>query len=432
MGIHTLGGTILSHFFEQLFLHLFIMLFIPFIHSLTKRDEEDSHYQLLFFGAILISLLLTMFFPVKIGENTIFDMKFIPIFITFFYLDKKLSLALMAAICIYKWAVNDPNILFVILNYTIISILFFFLGKFYHSISLKRKITIAFVIYLLISITKLINLLGQNETSQSIYVLIFTLVSFIALSLVLYLLEMNQYHLMMRKKLQQADKLNAISQLAASVAHEIRNPMTTIRGFMQILKDEKNLTKNQNMYVSLSLEELERTQQIIDDFLSLARPHKQEYETIVISNSLRDVIEFLRPYSMISAVDFNVHIQEDMKIMGDLNEFKQLIINIVKNAIEAMPNGGMLEIKSYEAHGETIIKIKDEGIGISKQQLKLLGQPYYSTKTKGTGLGLMISLDILKRMNGKMKIDSKVGNGTCFTLSFPSVSNTIKKTSLGS
>ncbi|HYK73029.1 MAG TPA: ATP-binding protein, partial [Pseudoneobacillus sp.] len=354
------------------------------------------------------------------------------IFIAFIYLDKKMGFSLMVAICLFRLVANDPNIYFIILNYTIISIILFFVRKIYHSISLIRKITLAFIIYLLISITRLISLLGQNETSQSIYVLIFTFVSFSALSLVIYLLEMNQYHLSMRKKLQQADKINAISQLAASVAHEIRNPMTTIRGFMQILKDEKNLTKSQNMYVSLSLEELERTQQIIDDFLSLARPYKQEYEIIGISNSLRDVIEFLRPYSMISGVDFHVQIQEDLKIMGDMNEFKQLIINLVKNGIEAMPEGGMLEIKSYEVHGETIIKIKDGGIGISQQQLKLLGQPYYSTKTKGTGLGLLISLDILKRMNGKLKIDSKVGKGSCFTLSFPSISKSKNKTSLSS
>lgn len=403
------------------------MLFIPFIHRLTKIDEDDRQYQIAFLGSVLISFILTILFPVEIGENIVFDMKFIPIFIAFFYLNRKISLFLMVALCIFKLIANDPNIHFVVLNYTIISIIFFFIGKVYQSISLKRKITIAFGIYLLISITRIISLLSLDKINQSAYVLIFTLVSFCALSLVIYLLELNENYLMIRKKLQQADKLNAISQLAASVAHEIRNPMTTIRGFMQILKDEKNLTENQNMYVTLSLDELERTQQIIDDFLSLARPHKQEYETIFISNSLRDVIEFLRPYSMISAVDFNVHIQDGMQIMGDPNEFKQLIINIIKNGIEAMPEGGMLEIKSYEVNGEIVIKIKDEGIGISKEQIKLIGQPYYSTKTKGTGLGLMISLDILKRMNGKLKIESKVKNGTCFTLLFPSVSKIAEK-----
>jgi two-component system, sporulation sensor kinase B len=395
------------------------MLFIPFIHSFLKRDDKRCNSDLLFFGALFISLILTMIFPLKIANFYYVDMKFIPIFIAFFYLEKKFGIVLILTICLFKWITGVPQIHLVVLNYVIIGIFLFYIGKMYPLISLRRKIVIAFISYFLISITRYIHLVELKLTSQSLLTFFFVLVSFGVLGLVIYLLELNQYHLTMRQKLQHADKLNAISQLAASVAHEIRNPMTSIRGFMQLLKDEINLTKSQNMYVTLSLEELNRTQQIIDDFLSLARPHKQEYDTIPVSNSLQDVIEFLRPYSMISGVDFNVHIQDEIKILGDINEFKQLIINVMKNGIEAMPEGGMLEIKSYNTHNETIIKIKDEGIGISKDQLDLIGQPYYSTKTKGTGLGLMISLDILKRMNGKIKIDSKEGKGSCFTLSFP-------------
>ncbi|MFD2443948.1 ATP-binding protein [Bacillus sp. CGMCC 1.16607] len=411
----------MSYNIEQLFLHIFIMLFIPFVHSFIKRDEKESYSDLIFTAALLLSLILTMLFPVKVDDNLLFDMKFIPIFISFFYLNKKLGITMIIIVCLFKLISNGHDSQILILNYTIMSILFFLFEKNYHSYSLLRKSTIALLMYFLMSTTRFISLIGLKQTSQSFFLFTFMFISFGVLTLVIYLLEMNQYHITMRKKLQYADKLNAISQLAASVAHEIRNPMTTIRGFMQLLKDEKNLTKSQNMYVSLSLDELDRTQQIIDDFLSLSRPNKQENETIIVSNSLRDVLEFLRPYSMISGVDFNVQIQEELRIHGDLNEFKQLIINIVKNGIESMPEGGMLEIQSYSTLNETIIKIKDEGLGISKEQLNQIGQPYYSTKTKGTGLGLMISLDILKRMNGKIKIDSKVGNGTCFTLSFPEV-----------
>lgn len=106
-------------------------------------------------------------------------------------------------------------------------------------------------------------------------------------------------------------------------------------------------------------------------------------------------------------------------MIGNRNELKQLLINIMKNGIESMPNGGILKVTAQNMSGNAIITIQDEGNGISKQQLKKLGQPYYSTKTKGTGLGLLICFDIIKRMNGEYKIKSTQRVGTTFEIVFP-------------
>lgn len=409
----------LNHFIEQLFLHLFLMLLIPLVHSFLKRDERSRKIELFFLGTIIFSLFLTMLCPVTLSYELRFDFKFVPIFIAFYHINRKIGISLVVMMLLFKWITSDPMFYFLTINFTILSIILLFSHRIYQNSSVQRKISIAFVFYLIISTTNFIWMYQIEQTSEWNYLIIFTVSSFIILSTVIYLIEMNHFHYSMRQKLQSADKLNAISQLAASVAHEIRNPMTTIKGFMQILKDENNLTESQKMYVSLSLEELNRTQHIIDDFLSLARPQKQENETILVSKTLYDVIEFLRPYSMINGVNYHLHIKEDLRITGDTNEFKQLVINIMKNAIEAMPEGGMLEIRAYTSSEETTIEIKDEGIGISKEQLNQLGQPYYSTKSKGTGLGLLISFDIIKRMGGKVNIESKENVGTTFTLSFP-------------
>jgi two-component system sporulation sensor kinase B len=221
------------------------------------------------------------------------------------------------------------------------------------------------------------------------------------------------------ERLQQAEKLNSISQLAASVAHEIRNPMTTIRGFMQLLKEAKNLTTDQNMFVTVSIEELDRTQMIINDFLSLARPNSTENQLINISILLQEIADFMRPFAMISGTEIFTEIDENVTIKGSSHEFKQLIINLLKNGIEAMPQGGNLHVIATLKDHANLIVIKDEGTGLSKSQIKQLGQPYYSTKSKGTGLGLMISFDIIKRMQGKVHIDSQEQVGTVFSLSFP-------------
>jgi two-component system, sporulation sensor kinase B len=230
---------------------------------------------------------------------------------------------------------------------------------------------------------------------------------------------MNDRQIVMMEQLQYTDKLNAISQLAASVAHEIRNPMTTIKGVLQLFKEEKNLTSGQQSFVNISLNELGRTQTIIDDFLTLAKPASAEYETIDVSRQLPETIEFMRPFSIYSDVTISFEIEPGLNINGNVNEFKQLIINVVKNGIEAMPTGGHLQITAIKYRGTIQISIRDKGVGLSQKQIKQLGQPYYSTKTKGTGLGLMISFDILKKMNGKYKITSKVNEGTNILLQFP-------------
>jgi two-component system sporulation sensor kinase B len=219
--------------------------------------------------------------------------------------------------------------------------------------------------------------------------------------------------------LKSADKLNAISQLAASVAHEIRNPMTTVRGFLQMLKDDQNLTSDQSTFISVSLEELDRTNHIINDFLSLARPDISVSGKVLLPATLFEVADFMRPYALMAKVEIKTKISDGIFINGNRNELKQLFINLIKNSIEAMPDGGILEVSAFEKGSTAYIQIKDEGIGLSQKQLSMLGQPYYSTKTKGTGLGLMISFDIIKRMKGEYIIDSLENDGTTFTIIFP-------------
>ncbi len=176
------------------------------------------------------------------------------------------------------------------------------------------------------------------------------------------------------------------------------------------------------MYISISLTELDRTHHIINDFLSLSRPGNIHTEIFSVSTSLIEIADFMRPYSAYSNVEIIVHIDENLTMIGNQNEFKQLILNFLKNGIESMDQkGGKLHLISFLKDNMIIIKIKDEGCGLTHEQLKQLGQPYYSTKTKGTGLGLMISFDIIKRMHGKHEVSSKSDEGTCFILQFPYV-----------
>ncbi|WP_251553725.1 ATP-binding protein [Neobacillus muris] len=409
----------MADFIKDLILHFFIMMLIPLTYILLSRQKKELNFQIIFESVLLITLYLTMFFPVYIGNGAEFDLKFIPIFISLIYGGPLLGFIAILALLIMELSVHGAQGFIMLINYTIIMLPLLLVRKWYLRTSMQKKMAVAFCCYLAITITRFIFLINIERNDLFVYLLLFSIVSFLSLGFTIYLIETNDRQLYMIQQLQNAEKLNSISQLAASVAHEIRNPMTTIRGFMQLLKDEENLTANQQLFVKISLEELNRTQAIIDDFLSLARPNKNECQLINISLLLKEAIEFMKPYGTISGVQISAKVTDDLYINGYQHEFKQLMINLMKNGIEAMPNGGELSVIACSDPKSHVVMIKDEGIGISETQLKQLGQPYYSTKTRGTGLGLLISYNIAKRMQGKIIIDSKVNVGTVFTLTFP-------------
>jgi two-component system, sporulation sensor kinase B len=367
---------------------------------------------------ILTSLILTMSFPVQIGDGHSYDFKIIPIFVAFLYAGPLAGISCIGILLLFN-LMDGGQFFLLAINYAILGTLLYFGARAFQTYTLKKKLCLIYFFYSLVSLTRLIIFAKNGQGTDFIQFVLFTIVSYAALTIVIYLVERNIYQFAMLQQLQNADKLNAISQLAASVAHEIRNPMTTIRGFMQILKDEENLTPIQSRYISVSLEELDRTQLIIDDFLSLARPITNEYGTISVSKVLIEIIDFMRPYGAISNVQLMENIENDIGMKGSASELKQLLLNILKNGIEAMPDRGILSIFSFRNGENAVVIIRDNGIGLTKQQISQLGQPYYSTKTKGTGLGLMISFNLIKRMHGKVQIDSQKNIGTSFTITFP-------------
>lgn len=409
----------LKDFVADLFFHFFIMMMIPLVNIILSRFKTGVKTNTVFLLTILFSLILSMSFPVKISDGMAFDLKFIPIFISFFYIGPLAGGTAIGALIGINIFGEVKGLLGLIINYLIVIPLFGFVYQCYLRGNIKKKLFIGVSFYLLITCTRTIAFIQSGHANDFFYLFSFSIVSFLTLTIIIYLIEMNKLQITMLEQLQNADKLNAVSQLAASVAHEIRNPMTTIRGFLQIMKDENNLTSKQGMFISVSLDELDRTQKIIGDFLSLARPATHLCESIPLSDTLKDVAEFMQPYAVMSKVNLLTDIENNIIINGNINECKQLFINLIKNGIEAMPSGGNLELKAYRKNAHAFIYIIDNGIGIDPIQFKQLGQPYYSTKTKGTGLGLMICFDIIKRMNGEYKIVSKENEGTAFKIKFP-------------
>ena len=222
------------------------------------------------------------------------------------------------------------------------------------------------------------------------------------------------------ENLMKAEKLKIVSHLAASISHEVRNPLTTCKGFLQLSHQEETAPHIRN-YLGTAIQELDRASNIINDYLTFAKPAPETMEEISVSDEIQNVVNILTPLANMNNVQLIYSKTDHVRclILGDPRKLQQSLINIVKNGIESMHGGGELEINLTSDYSSVRIKIRDEGKGMSQHQMNRLGEPYFTTKENGTGLGMMVSFSLIKGMGGQVKVDSEVGKWTLFSIEFP-------------
>ncbi|KMJ58702.1 hypothetical protein AB685_10470 [Bacillus sp. LL01] len=214
----------------------------------------------------------------------------------------------------------------------------------------------------------------------------------------------------------QSEKLSVAGQLAAGIAHEIRNPLTAIKGFFKLL--EREIEEKQE-YFHIIESELNRIELILSELLLLAKPHQVYIHPVSVHSLLKDVTTLLETQAIMNNVWFDLKLTaKDSKIKCDENQMKQVFINLLKNGIEAMQSGGTIYIDMENEEEEVIIRIRDEGTGIPEETIARLGEPFFTTKTTGTGLGLMITFNIIKNHHGTVKVKSEVNQGTTIEVRF--------------
>lgn len=224
------------------------------------------------------------------------------------------------------------------------------------------------------------------------------------------------------ERLSRTEKLSVVGELSASVAHEIRNPLTSLKGFVQLLQMEDD--KHQDYY-QIMLDELNRINHIVGELLLLAKPQHIKYTKMAIQKVLNDVISLLAVEATLYNVQIEVNFpKEDIIIECEPNQLKQLFINVIKNSIEASQNDSTISISLVRIEQDKIsITVKDNGCGISKERLEKIGEPFYSSKEKGTGLGLTVSFKIVQSHNGTINFDSEIGTGTLVNITLPMLQN---------
>ncbi|MFP7300070.1 ATP-binding protein [Neobacillus niacini] len=218
----------------------------------------------------------------------------------------------------------------------------------------------------------------------------------------------------------QSEKLSIVGELAAGVAHEIRNPLTTIKGFVQLYKWENGADEINDLLLS----ELARIETITSEMLTLGKPQAVQLHRTNLRELVENTLELLSPQAHLENIQFNLSVEESpFFITGEKNQLKQVFLNVLKNAIESMPEGGNIHINLQKGEErECVLTVVDEGCGIPEELLPRLGEPFYSLKEKGTGLGLMICNKIIKQHHGSITYQSIAQQGTTVEIILPLVS----------
>ncbi|MEG6522406.1 PAS domain S-box protein [Desulfotomaculum sp. 1211_IL3151] len=212
------------------------------------------------------------------------------------------------------------------------------------------------------------------------------------------------------------DRLNLIGQLAAGIGHEVRNPMTTVRGFLQLLSGNQEFAKHQE-YFNLMIKELDRANSIITDFLSIARNKPKELERTNLNDLIANMYPLISSDALNSSKNISIKLEPVPELLLSKDEIKQLILNFVHNGLEVTPLGGFLTIQTYSKDQDVVLEIKDEGPGINKNILPKLGTPFLTTKAEGTGLGLATCYSIAERHNARVDVET-TPTGTTFFIRF--------------
>ncbi|WP_241773251.1 ATP-binding protein [Bacillus sp. LL01] len=402
----------------------FLFLLLPIITYLVFFENKPHSLNKWVFSLFAtITMVLCMSQPIHLQLGFIFDLRYIPFFIIALYSGYKYVFPLYIVLNLYRFYIGGEGTVNSFVTSTVIFLLVPLLSRWFLQLKPKNRLlfaagitTLFMGIYLF-----LLSLYFDKLNSEFFLLSIYAVTTHAAvMAIMIILIERIIINIRNRERYINAERLNVVSELSASVSHEIRNPLTVTSGFLQLLGKSDTIGSEEKRYLDLSLQELKRAEKIVSDYLSFAKPQS---ENMVFSN-LEEEAEYTKnliiPYAAMHQVEVRYSFHNSLKMTYDRNQMQQCFINLFKNSIEAMkPTGGTLTIDILEEKKNILIIIKDTGVGMTTEEMNRLGKPYFSTKEEGTGLGILMVYSTINKVKGSISVKSKKGNGTCFTLKIP-------------
>lgn len=401
-----------------LFLILPVLLVVIFFDS--YQNKFLSLY-ITFFSSI--SMILCMIYPFKLEIGFIVDLRYVPFILVALYGGYKRVFPMYVILNIYRLLIGGEGLLQSFVFSTVIFIAVPMLSKKFTGYNTNKRMMTGVTVALMTMLFYLLTLLSFfDELTKEYWTLAFYALTThaIVIGLNLSMIEKIISNFNKRENFLRAERLHVMSELSASVSHEIRNPLTVTNGFLQLLKVSKTINPEDKVYIEFALKELVRAETILNDYLAFAKPQSVHMVHSNLKEEMEYVKNVLMPYAKLNNVEIVYQFSNSLMKKYDQNQMKQCLINLLKNAIEAMKEeGGTLSIRVFEQKKNIVICVKDEGIGMSKEEVLQLGKPYYSTKTEGTGLGMLMVFGTISKLKGKIDVQSKKSEGTTFTIKIP-------------
>ncbi|GGH30606.1 ATP-binding protein [Paenibacillus segetis] len=410
--------------FETLLLNFLFLLFpvVIFLIFFENSTHSYNYRMIVLLSAVAMSLCIAK--PIKLEIGFIFDLRYIPFIIVALFGGYRHALPLYFILNIARLYVGgDGTIRSFLFSTAIMMIVPLFSKKFLKLNHKGRILSATAISFTVIGIYLVTLSLTQGTLDRQFWILTLNALTTYTgvMSTIMILIEKIIANIKNRDRIMQSERLNVVSQLAASVSHEIRNPLTVTSGFLQLLNKSRTITPKEKEYVDLSLQELNRAEKIVSDYLSFAKPQSENVIYSNMSVEFEYTKNIIIPYASAHNVEVKFSFSNSLNKSYERSQLQQCLINLYKNGIEAMKDkgGGTLFIDISERKQDIVIRIQDIGIGMTKEEISRLGKPYYSTKEEGTGLGMLMVYSTINKMNGSIEVDSEKGKGTTFLITIP-------------
>jgi two-component system sporulation sensor kinase B len=416
---------ITKHLFLNLSLFIILLFFCLIFFDNYKKYTFSKPTLIILFIAMLWFCIQFSYNPVSYAR---YDLRIVPLVLGALYIG--IGPILVGAIIIIRSLYGvDVGFFQTIILYVPLAVVFWKLYPWFLKQVPARRIFVTVFLGMTIGMLTVIGMSFFNTNNYWIDAWVaFLFIPSLGIGIISYGIEFVKKNNEMQQELIKAEKLKAVEQMGAAISHEIRNPLTAASGFVQLLQDDYLSRHKRKEYLSIVKEELISAERVIQDYLTFAKPSLEAFEELNVKSELRQLINILQPLANQNSVQIITDFSVIGFIKGDGQKFRQCFVNVLKNAIESMPNGGYLTITTEFSKSYVTISVKDTGVGMTIDQLERLGEPFYSTKGKnGTGLGMMVVYSIARAMDGTVWAESEVGEGTIFHFKFPTIPSILSK-----
>jgi two-component system, sporulation sensor kinase B len=413
-------SDLLTGLLLNLLVILIVILLLNFNYLSRNKVHKFHMKPLSIYLSSSLLLLLSLALSVQLQDGFVYDLRFIPFLLGGIYGGNRVLPWLAVTMIAVRAPMLGPGLVVTMIMAILFTFVIMYMRPRWENKAWKTRVywyTLMSFGYSVLSLW-IPSMIFDFDYSSSF--LVYTAVLSGSTFFVFYLCEIIRTIYTLQLEAIKYEKMQVVSHLAASMSHEVRNPLTTVKGFLQLIQEDPSNVSTNSELSKVAVSEIDRATEVINQYLNFARPHPELEVEVEIRDEINQSTEIIMPLAVKKGIVLKANILHHHSIIGDPNKLQQVLINVMKNGLEAMETGGTLRIFSYQEENRVFIVINDTGTGMTKEQLMRLGEPYFSMKGKnGTGLGMMTVFQLVEGMKGTIKVLSKPGKGTSVILSFP-------------